>query len=102
MTLVLLERGADPTIVAFNGCTALDLATLMEESDTEVLRLLAGQTIELAPPSLSFFPSGKKGLAAKRSVSTTALDQIKKEGGGGGGGSFCSFSYFIYLFNIFI
>ncbi len=37
--MVLLERGADPTIAAFNGCTALDLATLMEESDTEVHRM---------------------------------------------------------------
>ncbi len=51
--------------------------------------MLAGETIEMAPPSLSFFPTKKSLLdsSKKRSVSTTALDQIKKEGGRGGGGA---------------
>jgi len=82
---LLLDHGADPTVAALNGCTALDLATLTEDTDTELLRLLAKHSIELAPPSITF---GKSALAVKgRSSSTTALDNLKaKEDGGGFGG----------------
>ena len=67
----LIEEGADPTLTAMNGCNALDLATLMEESDTELLRMLAGQTIEAAPPAISFNPA--RAHQIKRSMSTPAL-----------------------------
>ena len=73
----LLKAGADPTSCANNGCTALDLATLVEETDTELLRLLAGQTIEACPPSLSFIPAKKQafgGGGATRSLSMMALN----------------------------
>lgn len=72
----LLNSGADPNVVAFNGCTALDLACLMEETDSELLRLLASKAIEKDPPTLSFHPVKAKPKAAKRSLSTTALDKV--------------------------
>lgn len=68
----LMKSGADPTLCANNGCTALDLATLVEETDTELLRLLAGQTIEACPPSLSFRPA--------KSMSMSDLNQPKPPG----------------------
>ncbi len=62
MAKFLLSRGADPTIAATNGCTALDLATLVEETDTELLRMLAKKTVQDAPPALEI-PDIKKGKA---------------------------------------
>ena len=47
VTRVLLKFGADPTITAYNGCTALDLATLMEDSNTTVIRMLAEETVNI-------------------------------------------------------
>ena len=38
--------------MATNGCTALDLATLVEETDTELLRVLAKKTVEDTPPEI--------------------------------------------------
>ena len=38
---------ADPTIAAFNGCTALDLATLVDTKDSELVRQLATRTIQV-------------------------------------------------------
>ena len=38
--------------MATNGCTALDLATLVEETDTELLRMLAKKTVEDTPPEI--------------------------------------------------
>ena len=54
---LLLKNGADPTISAQNGCTALDLATLSDDSDTEIIRMLAKEIDELAPPFMSFISS---------------------------------------------
>ncbi len=77
------QSKSDPTISATHGCTALDLASLMEETDTDLIRLLAGQTIEAAPPSMSFLP--KSNLTFKnRSMSTPAeLHKIGTEGNTG-------------------
>lgn len=50
---ILLASGADPLLAATNGCTALDLATLVEETDTELLRLLAGAAIDACPPKIT-------------------------------------------------
>ena len=47
VTKILLKFGADPTITAYNGCTALDLATLMEDSNTTVIRMLAEETVNI-------------------------------------------------------
>jgi len=60
----LLHAGADPTVTAHNGCTALDLATLVDDADCALIRQLATHTIRVAPPSLSLEP-----LMAKRSRS---------------------------------
>ena len=38
---------ADPTIAAFNGCTALDLATLVDTKDSQLVRQLATRTIQV-------------------------------------------------------
>ena len=36
----LKKAGADPTVAAKNGCTALDLALLIEDTDTDAIRLI--------------------------------------------------------------
>ncbi len=88
---ILLKSGADPTIAANNGCTALDLATLVEETDTSIIRLLANETITIAPPVLAFMPISRPPSASlQRSVSMAALPsksasaKSKKSSGGGG------------------
>ena len=58
VTKHLLKCGSDPTIAAFNGCTALDLATLMDDSNTTVIRMLAEETVNIGKiffPRNSFF-----------------------------------------------
>ena len=60
----LLSVGADPTITATNGCTALDLATLVDDEDSGLVRLLATHTIEIIPPSLEM--SSRRRLEANR------------------------------------
>ena len=75
---LLIENGADPTIVAFNGCTALDLAALMEETDTDTLRMLAKQTIEFAPPTMRF---DLKRKSLHRSMSSPNLSDKKMSRG---------------------
>ena len=75
----LLSRGADSTIVATNGCTALDLATLVEETDTELLRMLAKKTVEDTPPEI-VMPDKRAFLARyldgfRRNVGNTREDK---------------------------
>ena len=73
----LLEAGADPLLLATtNGCSALDLATLVEETDTELLRLLAGSAIAADPPSLSVI-SGNK-VKAPQKEKANAADKKKQ------------------------
>ena len=60
----LLSRNADSTVAATNGCTALDLATLVEETDTELLRLLAKKSVEDSPPEI-VMPDNKKAFAPR-------------------------------------
>ena len=59
----LLQAGADPTVTAINGCTALDLATLVDDQESALVRLLASHTIMIIPPSLEM--SGRR-LQANR------------------------------------
>ena len=100
----LLEAGADPTLAGHNGCTALgenkwmrvcdgtrqfvhctvaDLATLVDDSASEVVRLLATQHIQTKPPSLEM---STPALAARRLEPRAASVPSLQEGGGGGGG----------------
>ena len=94
----LLEAGADPTLAGHNGCTALgenkwwtpvctihctvaDLATLVDDSASEVVRLLATQHIQTKPPSLEM---STPALAARRPEPRAASVPGLQEGGGGG------------------
>ncbi|XP_059091343.1 ankyrin repeat and SAM domain-containing protein 6-like [Tigriopus californicus] len=70
----LLDNGANPCVAAFNNCTALDLASLVEETDTQLLRLLAGKTIDKAPPLLML---DFKKNALERSVSVADFGRIR-------------------------
>lgn len=82
---LLLKAGADPTIAAFNGCTALDLATLVEETDTSMIRLLAQETVNIAPPFMAFLPISRNASALSRSLSSPAISskpERKKSGKG--------------------
>ena len=60
----LISAGADPTITAINGCSALDLATLVDDEESALVRLLASHTIEIIPPSLEM--SSRRRLQAHR------------------------------------
>jgi len=66
----LLHAGADPTITAHNGCTALDLATLVDDTDCGLIRQLATHTIRVAPPSLALEPSLRKRSVSMMNVSS--------------------------------
>ena len=72
----LISAGADPTITAINGCTALDLATLVDDEESALVRLLASHTIEIIPPSLEM--SSRRRLNAHRQdrQSVSAHDEI--------------------------
>lgn len=75
MAKFLLSRGADSTITASNGFTALDLATLVEETDTELLRMLAKKTVDDAPPAI-VMPDSKKAFVS-RSKSMANLSGLR-------------------------
>ena len=75
----LLKGGADPAVRAFNGCTALDLATLVDsDSECRLVRLLATHTIEAEPPGL-LLARGRAGH--NRSISTGGTSQTAGTGG---------------------
>jgi ankyrin repeat protein len=79
----LIDAGADPSITANNGCTALDLATLVDDGNCEMVRLLATHTIEMVPPSLLMSSKAPKPRQAfhSRSLSTSNLVLEEEEGG---------------------
>ena len=62
----LVEAGADPTIAGQNGCTALDLATLVDDTNSDLVRMLATHSIQIKPPSLEM---SKPGLGTTHIVS---------------------------------
>ena len=70
MKNLLKKAGADPTVAAKNGCTALDLALLIEDTDTDAIRLLAQETVSIAPPLMSFLPPSRPVSKLSRSIST--------------------------------
>ena len=70
---IILKHGADPTIAAQNGCTALDLATLSDDSDTQIIRILAKEINEIAPPFMSFL-SSRQPSGITRSTSTPIIN----------------------------
>ncbi|KAL4234976.1 Ankyrin repeat and SAM domain-containing protein 6 [Mactra antiquata] len=47
VAMFLINVGADVTTQAKNGCTAFDMASLIEDADTELLRLLANKTMHV-------------------------------------------------------
>lgn len=47
VAIFLINVGADVTMQAKNGCTAFDMASLIEDADTELLRLLATRTMHV-------------------------------------------------------
>ncbi|XP_041375795.1 ankyrin repeat and SAM domain-containing protein 6-like isoform X2 [Gigantopelta aegis] len=47
VAMFLLNNGADVNIQAKNGCTAFDMASLIDDVDTELLRLLASKAMQV-------------------------------------------------------
>ncbi|XP_067651536.1 ankyrin repeat and SAM domain-containing protein 6-like [Haliotis asinina] len=47
VAMYLLNTGADVTIQAKNGCTAFDMASLIDDVDTELLRQLAAKAMQV-------------------------------------------------------
>ena len=74
----LLKAGADPTLMADNGCNALDLAMLIEENDPQIIRLLAQETVLIAPPLMSLLPLSRPVSKLTRSISTPMISSEKK------------------------
>ena len=64
----------------FVHCTVADLATLVDDSASEVVRLLATQHIQTKPPSLEM---STPALAARRLEPRAASVPSLQEGGGG-------------------
>jgi len=81
---LLLQSDADVSLTAQNGCTALDLATLVDDKDSALVRLLAAYTIQKVPPSLVLTPSRRPlepRLAFQtRSFSETQLNLLQPVG----------------------
>jgi len=81
---LLLQSDADVSLSAQNGCTALDLATLVDDKDSALVRLLAAYTIQKVPPSLVLTPSRRPlepRLAFQtRSFSETQLNLLQPVG----------------------
>ncbi|KAL3858771.1 hypothetical protein ACJMK2_009024 [Sinanodonta woodiana] len=48
VAVFLINVGADVTIQARNGCTAFDMASLIDDVDTDLLRLLADRTLKIS------------------------------------------------------
>ncbi|PVD20507.1 hypothetical protein C0Q70_18663 [Pomacea canaliculata] len=47
VAMFLLNAGADVSIQAKNGCTAFDMASLIDDVDTELLRMLASKALHV-------------------------------------------------------
>lgn len=81
---VLIHHKADLTLVGHTGCTALDLATLVDDKNSELVRLLAEHTIQQAPPNLVLTPTTRRQpprLAfGSRSFSEAHLDVFQPSG----------------------
>ena len=83
----LKEGGANPNLIAWNGLTALDLATLVEKTDTDLLRRLAGSTIDKEPPGLKLNPIAKSftdvSLAEESCPNGEFVSSVELDGEGG-------------------
>ena len=44
---LIISAGADVSVPAKNGCTAFDMASLIDDMDTELYRLLAAKAVQL-------------------------------------------------------
>ncbi|XP_076469826.1 ankyrin repeat and SAM domain-containing protein 6-like isoform X2 [Babylonia areolata] len=56
VAMFLLNAGADVSVQAKNGCTAFDMASLIDDVDTELLRMLASKALHVNKAD-----KGKKG-----------------------------------------
>ncbi|KAK7497632.1 hypothetical protein BaRGS_00011027 [Batillaria attramentaria] len=56
VAMFLLNAGADVSVQAKNGCTAFDMASLIDDVDTELLRMLAAKALHVNKAD-----KGKKG-----------------------------------------
>lgn len=80
VALYLIEKGADVTIQAKNGCTAFDMASLIDDVDTDLLRLLAAKAM-----TVNKVDKSKKHWSKQNGVSVSAstdvsIDDTQKSG----------------------
>ncbi|CAG2192383.1 ANKS6 [Mytilus edulis] len=75
IAMFLLDKGADVRIQANNGCTAFDMASLIDDVDTELVRKLASKTIAV-PGSPE---KGGKKVTAKQNGVASSLTDISME-----------------------
>lgn len=74
VAMYLLDRGADVRIQAKNGCTAFDMASLIDDVDTELVRKLASKAI-----SVSGSPEKGKKVTPKQNGVTSSVTDISME-----------------------
>ena len=80
---ILLKAQADPTIKALKngadaGFTALDISTLKDQPDLEIIHLLATQSIHWAPPHMQSLLTSRPATSnLKRSQSSPEMSLIK-------------------------
>ncbi|XP_060596303.1 ankyrin repeat and SAM domain-containing protein 6-like, partial [Ruditapes philippinarum] len=83
VAIFLINVGADVTTQAKNGCTAFDMASLIEDADTELLRLLATRAMHVdkgeKPKTKNIIWSKQNGTSTSLSLSPEQLldDQPK-------------------------
>ncbi|XP_069113972.1 ankyrin repeat and SAM domain-containing protein 6-like [Argopecten irradians] len=81
VAVFLIEQGADVTIQAKNGCTAFDMALIIEDVDTELLRLLASKAMSVNKEDKGKKSSAKQnGLNKTFTASESGVDEQPKSG----------------------
>ncbi|XP_062592175.1 ankyrin repeat and SAM domain-containing protein 6-like [Saccostrea cucullata] len=80
VAMYLIERGADVTIQAKNGCTAFDMASLIDDVDTDLLRLLASKAMTVNKVDKSKKHWSKQNGVSVSASTDSSIDDTQKTG----------------------
>ncbi|XP_061163396.1 ankyrin repeat and SAM domain-containing protein 6-like [Saccostrea echinata] len=80
VAMYLIEKGADVTIQAKNGCTAFDMASLIDDVDTDLLRLLASKAMTVNKVDKSKKHWSKQNGVSVSASTDSSIDDTQKTG----------------------